>query len=81
VRGSPRQAFWRGSLLDCVLGFIYYLFFLSICFNSAMCGWRRASSFAILGLRVGFVRIANVLDLALRLEELSCQFTIFNSNF
>jgi hypothetical protein len=36
---------------------------LSRCSELAMCGWRRASSFAIFGLRVGFVRIANVLDL------------------
>jgi len=36
---------------------------LSRCNELAMCGWRRASSFAIFGKRVGFVRIANVLDL------------------
>jgi hypothetical protein len=36
---------------------------LSRCSELAICGWRRASSFAIFGLRVGFVRIANVLDL------------------
>jgi hypothetical protein len=36
---------------------------ISSCAKLAMCGWRRASSFAIFGLGVGFVRIANVLDL------------------
>jgi hypothetical protein len=36
---------------------------LSSCTKLSMCGRRRASSFAIFGLRVGFVRIANVLDL------------------
>ena len=45
----------------------YFLFVLlstlSMWQNVSMRGARRASSFAILGLRVGFVRIANVLDL------------------
>jgi hypothetical protein len=34
--------------------------------NAALRGAGRASSFAIFGLRVGFVRIANVLDLVRR---------------
>jgi hypothetical protein len=47
-------------------GFIFLIISLSILSRwqkVSKCGWRRASSFAILGLRVGFVRIANVLDL------------------
>jgi len=57
--------------VDSALGVLIFLGWgflnLSSCTKLSLQGARRASSFAIFGLRVGFVRIANVLDLVRRL--------------